>query len=301
MFRFCIPQTTSPINSILELLPEAISNVAPELINELNGIRETICVEVLDDSRWIFCASSNEKRIQLSTCAVEVLWAQSYAVYIYYKSVVAGKKFDGTRIPINDPHVKSALTLYEWALNQFSDNAVREDWPTSLPRPEKSPPLDSDSSMAQELCLFGLGSILLHELAHILLHHHRSADLIDQERDADKWMNEWLFTRGSPAEDQIWKRAIGLAVTLSLPVSRGMYTGDFNGITHPRDFDRVYNALDNISSPKSEDAWGLIVAVLSLHYANIDQVVPHGPFKDFKEATNAFIDHLADLYEGRQY
>jgi hypothetical protein len=294
--------TTSPAAPLVQHVPHALANVAPEHTQELNKILDGYTLEIVEDTRWICNADVPKKHISISTRVLEILWAQAFAVHVFYQRTVAGTLPDGSVLRIADPVVLEALRLYRWALTRFMDDTPSE-WPASLPRPTEEPLFASDLHVAQELALVGVGHLLLHEVAHIDLRHTTDGDApwsLDQERDADAWVADWVLSRGAPTAPEMIKRSIGVALALLTLVSRGIYMGKFNGVTHPRDFDRLYNALAHRVPAANDEAWAVIVVVLSLHCTNANVPIPEGPFEDHAEAANAFLDLLADYAEGRR-
>ncbi len=83
-------------------------------------------------------------------------------------------------------------------------------------------------------------------------------------------------------------------------VSRGIQTGLMNGVTHPRDFDRLYNMFAHRIPTDLDRVWWMITLILSLHLSAKDLLPEQfGPFASGLEAANALIDHIANVYEGR--
>jgi len=75
---------------------------------------------------------------------------------------------------------------------------------------------------------------LHHELAYIRLRHSTPCT-VDQEREADYAAAEWVLDAVEADTDQFRKRALGVSVALLYLVSSGVYTGQHDGKTHPKD------------------------------------------------------------------
>lgn len=290
---------SSPVAPLVPWIPRSLANVAPELTDEMNELLEGYTLEILDERSWICSASVQTKTIRISTRAVEIIWAQASAAYVFYNRVLATEGFDGSTIDITDVDVLRALEGYRWALQRMGDDASL-DWPASLPRPSALPALDSDDHVSQELALVSVGFLLLHEVAHVALEHSgtdASYWSVDQERDADAWAADWVLVRGGVAGPALQKRGLGVALALLVLVSSGIYTGGFNGITHPRDFDRLFNALAH-RIPDDVGVWEMVLGILCLHLTNVSLAMPVGPYEDAAEAADACFNYLAGLDRG---
>ncbi len=289
---------TSPIAPFFQWVPHTLLNVAPELGDEMNSILDGYTLELFEEPAWICSATPETKTFRLSTRVVEILWAQAYAAFVFYNRVMARTPGEEAVVDIVDPDVVAALKVYQWALSRFLDGAA-DPWPPGLPKPAAGDAVDDDFAAARELALMATGYLLQHEIAHIVLKHSARDPgdaSIDQEREADAWAADWLLVRGDPARPNLQKRALGVAVALLVLVSGGIHSGSFNGVTHPRDFDRLYNALAH-RIPKDFDAvWGMVTGILYLHLTNKDLLPAHlGPFNTAWDAADALITHLASL------
>lgn len=306
MLRVSAPYIiTSPIAPLVEWIPHALVNVAPELAAELNQIVDGYTLDVIEEPRWICSATPPTKTFRISTRVIEILWAQSYAAFMFYTREMNRRGADGVVAEITDPETLEALELYRWALERMIDDAPTE-WPAQLPRPTPARPgapvtEAGAGDVAREFALIATGFLLLHEVAHISLKHtgnSASEWSIDEERDADAWAAEWVLARGQPPLDQLDKRALGVSMALLMILARGVHTGEMNGVTHPRDFDRLYNALAHRIPPELDRVWWMVTGILSLHLT-AKGLMPDGlgPFDSAYDAANAIIDHIAGLYE----
>jgi hypothetical protein len=287
----------TPVAHLVPLVPNAIAAVAPERVSELNALVAGYTLEIIDEPRWICSANAPEKRIRISTRVIEILWAQAYAIFVFYQRMVANTESDGGVIDIVDPDVVEALELYRWALARFNlkDSAP---WPSKGPRPTADPAFASDEHVADEIALIGVAYLLLHEIAHVVHGHVPNDDVamdLEEEKEADSWAADWVLSADELSPGEMVKRSVGVAVAILLLVSGGVYTGDFGGTTHPRHFDRLYNAIAHRVSRDREEAWGVVVAVLSLHFTNAGFEIPRSrEFDDFASAADALIDELAN-------
>jgi hypothetical protein len=258
----------------------------------LNGLT----LEITDDPSFVCRASAAEQLIEMSAGVLEVLWCQAYGAYVFYQRELAGQQPSGSETPIRDPEALRALRLYRWALQLLLGVAV-EAWPNDLPRPVLAAGEDSAERVADEVALVGLGHLLLHELAHVILRHVPGSDSVLMEQDADNWAADRVLGDAGMDERAMGKRSVGVALALLLSVAVGIHGGSFGGRTHPRSFDRLFNALAHRVPAESETAWAMVVALLSLHMTAKGIQVPRGPFDTFAEAADSMISALAEVAE----
>lgn len=294
-----LPSTTaSPIEPFLKAVVSTFATVAPERMDQLweslNGVR----VKVLDDNRWVCRAHLTERRVELSTRFLEAMWCYAYAVCVFYRNEAAGKEPMGLVETISNSETLEAMALLRWCLVEQLGGEDATSWPQELPQPGRpdAPPSET-YALVNELFLMAVGFVLHHELAHLRLKHHSDGDSLDQERDADAAASDWILS-GVGDRDQFKKRAIGVALALLVIVSRGIHSGDWDGRTHPRRFDRLMNVLER-HVPTEHDAWPLIVAVLSLHTFNAGMDIPDGEFTSWLDIVSAFIERFAAEAEGK--
>lgn len=255
-----------------------------------------LTLEITDDPSFVCRASSTGRLIEVSAGVLEVLWCQAYGAYVFYQRELAGLQPSGDEAPIRDPEALRALRLYRWALQRMLEKPV-EAWPDDLPQPALAADEDSAERVADEIALVGLGHLLLHELAHVVLRHVPGSDSVLMEQDADNWAADRVL--GDPGMDErvMAKRSVGVALALLLSVAIGIHGGSFGGRTHPRSFDRLFNALAQRVPAESETAWAMVVALLSLHMTAKRIKVPRGPFDTFAEAADSMISALAEVAE----
>lgn len=296
---------TSPVAPLFEWIHHALVRVAPELESEINEVLVGLTLELIDAPEWICSATIRTRTFRISTRVVEILWAQAYAAFVLYDRVGSAMPVEGDVVPLDDPEVREALQIYSWAMDRMIDNGSAA-WPGGLPAPSHTS-LSTDVAgaydVARELALVATGFLLLHEVAHIHLKHtpnSASEWSIDEERDADAWAADWILVRGHAPLDQLDKRAMGMAMAALVIVSRGIQTGWMNGVTHPRDFDRLYNMFAHRIPTDLDRVWWMITLVLSLHLGAKNVLPEHfGPFDTAFDAADAMIDHLAKVYERR--
>jgi Peptidase U49 len=175
-----------------------------------------------------------------------------------------------------------------------------EEWPVDLPRPVVDPDEYSAERVADEVALVGLGHLLFHELAHVVLGHHPGGDSIGMEQDADNWAADRVL--GDPDMDKLVmaKRSLGVALALLLSVAVGIHGGSFGGRTHPRSFDRLFNGLAHRVPANAEVAWAMVVALLGLHMTAKQIAGPSGPFDTFADAVDAMVSVLAEFARRRE-
>jgi hypothetical protein len=287
----------SPAVPLIGAVPHALGRVAPEYENEIAALLDDLTIEVIDDPGFICRASSEGRWIRVSAGVLEVLWCQAYGAYVFYQRELAGTQPAGDVTAIRDSQALRALELYRWALRRMLGKRV-EQWPAELPRPTIHADDDAAERVAEEIALVGLGHLMLHELAHVVLGHLPGGDSIAMEQDADNWAADRVLGSAEMDEMMMAKRSLGVALALLLNVALSIHRGSFGGRTHPRSFDRLFNTLAHRVPPDCEIAWAMVVALLGLHMTAKQIPVPKGPFDTFAEAADSMISTLAVVAEG---
>jgi len=296
MFKVHLPAIIpSPVAHVVRLLPNAIGNLAPERIGSLNRLTEGLTLTILDQPEYVCRADPNSQACAISIGTVEILWCQSYASWVFYSLELAGQIPSPKQRAISHPDVLRALDLYRWSLQRVITGSGRSPWPAHLGQPNPNRGFASSEHVADELTLLATSYMLIHELGHIELEHKPGGVSLDQERDADRWAADWVLGGDRIIKNEVMKRALGVALALMLLVATGVHGGDFGGKTHPRAYDRLFNALVHRVPREIEEPWAMIVALLSLHLTAKGFPVPTGPFDTFFEAVDAMITQLATL------
>jgi hypothetical protein len=109
---------------------------------------------------------------------------------------------------------------------------------------------------------------------------------------------DWIFDGASSDPRVRLKLALGVALALLLTLAKGIWTHDFDGVTHPRDFDRLHYVLTRHVQDQAHIVWGILTAVLSLHLHNAKYKYPKGPFDTAWDNLEAILNYLADVEGG---
>jgi hypothetical protein len=291
--------TTSPVGRLLPLVAHSLANIAPERIEALKPVLAGLSIEVIEDTAWVMHFLPSRSTIVLSTGAVEVCWAASFAYATFYDRVLVNRTPDMPRaVDLTvDPQVRAAMRLLEWAFKNFAGGR-RAPWQEDLPRPIANPAHASPAHVADELALCTLGFFMHHELAHHRLGHAPSDEStisIDQERDADYEAAYWVLAAVAKSTREFTKRVHGVATGLALLVAHGIHTRDFGGRTHPRSFDRLLFTLDRyLANDKNHDAWAFAVGILSLHLCSKEVTLEDPSDDSFRGWVEAAVEKLAD-------
>lgn len=289
--------TSSAVAPLLDALPHSIARVAPENVDKLRQEVDSITLVILEDPKFVCETCLDSKRVKISLRALEILWCFAYSAWVFYTRHAAGKPSTAELREISDSDTRTAMQLLEWSLEELI-NPHESAWPAHLPRPSSVPVPWSDEHVATELCLVAAGYLLLHEVAHVTLRHSCDLDRISEEREADRWAVDWIFGSIDSTSPGFTKRALGIALALLLLVARGIHTGDHDGRTHPRHFDRLVNSLLPHVPQDREEVWGLIVAIMALHFSNVSchEDAPKGPFDTFWSCVDAYVEYLANKH-----
>lgn len=292
----------SPVRFLMEHIHEAIVNIAPERQNEFDHIFDNFILEYLDDHKWICDVVVAENRIRLSRKVLEVIWASSFAYFQIYIEIeqqnIGGENFPSVEVDlVNDPNLAEACELVRWALDSWL-NERDSDWPDGLPRPIEDSVDGPYEKIADELTLCAIAYMLHHELAHIHLRHTDGSN-IEDERDADYASADWIFDRLNTNlnRDMFTKRGLGVAIAFAILLAQGIHTGQYDGNTHPRSFDRLLHVLSRHVRNPHDPIWAFVVAVLTFHLDNADHgaVISKGPFDSFKECAESYVDALSRI------
>ncbi len=281
----------SPVKHVLKHVHRALVNIAPERSEKFDAEFAAFDLEILDDHRWVCDVQPAKNHIRLSSKVAEVLWASSLMYFRVYQ--VAQQHPGGTEIDIAaSPELSEAGKLLTWALEIWF-NGEQTPWPGHLPHPIASPEHASDLHVADELCLGALGFYLHHELSHIRLKHAKPD--IDAERDADSTAAAWILDGVDEEDSRFVKRVICLAVALMAIIAKGIHTGAHDGVTHPRDYDRLINVLEQHVENPDHIVWFFVATVLSLHGQNAgrDIETPESGFASPKAVADAYAELLS--------
>jgi hypothetical protein len=264
-----VPNTPSLVAPLLRQLPAALVSIAPERAGELEAVTEGLSLAIADDPKFVCHYAPKDKRITISTGAVEVLWAASHAYRIHA-----------------DGAVSDARVLLRWCFDRF----------VALERPVDVPPHRSPDNAADELALSSVAFLLHHELAHHRLGHPLTTDLpwrLDQERDADYAAADWIL-QGVPEDDpRFTKRALGIATALAVSAAYGVHTHRHDGMTHPRSFDRLFHTLSRHIRDDGNKVWGFVVGILNLHMTDAGFTLPSVIHASFKSCVDSYVEILA--------
>lgn len=265
----CVKNMKSPIHYLMNYIPDALINVAPENKYKFEKEYPEFTLEFLDSKNWLLEVNPISRTIYLSRKVVEIFWAVSFGYFTFYKRVMSGKLITEPVIVdlTKDPELLKSVQLLNWIYHSWINNDS-EEWPDQLPKPIENPPMDSMEKVADELCLCSVAYLLHHELAHIRLLHSGESE-IHSEKEADYEATEWLLNHDIPEDDmRFTKRAFGIALAFEVLTARGIYTGNYGGKTHPYSYDRLYNNLDRYLPNPLHIIWAFLSSVLKLHLDN---------------------------------
>lgn len=300
VYKECLNDMKSPIKLIMDGMEHSIYTIVPEKQEELYRSCPDFELEFVDTSNIIADVDVGKRYMRISRKLVELFWCSAYAHFIFYSKYFSGKKIDEPTVinPNDDEEVSKGLKLLRWVLNSILSNDKSDKWPENLPYPIKDAPVVSYLTVADEICLSAVASVLHHELAHIILNHTPPSN-IDQEKEADIYSLNYILEpvlNDNKRESKLMltKRAFGYLISMHSLVMLGIYTGHYDGIKHPKSYDRLYNCLnENIDDP-NHIIWGFLNSILKLHIDNsnipVDSTIV---FDNHKECANYYIDLLS--------
>lgn len=290
----------SPIRYVLKDVHLALINVAPEREEEFDRIWGDFELKYVDDQSVRCCVYLDDKLVELYRGMPESLWSCAinyWRLYSHLQSCVTGTELEPFRLDLMSvPRLPESLPLLSRAL-QMAHRETVSAWPENTPFPLPNPTFGSDEHVADELTRCALGVILHHELAHIRFNHNGSRDsVIECERDADYAAADWILDKVPDQDDPYFKkRILGIVVAMTALVANSVHTGNYDGITHPRTFDRLMNVLDRHIDDPNHVAWWFALSALTLHLDNAAHIqgVPKGPFSSARNALDAAVEKLS--------
>jgi len=287
----------SPIRELMRYAPNALINVAPECEAAFLREYDEFTLEYLDTPKWVCEVDAVTKHIKISNKVFEIFWANALAFYYYWtvlQDETQGNAGKSVTIDIQSiPELKDACQLLQWA---FSTCILKKEssWPVGMPTPIDTPEKGTPEYFAQEVSMIAIAFFLHHELSHIRLHHGKGPSDVDTEKDADFAATDWILNCVDENSPEFLKRAAGIATAVTVLVAGSLYTGYFDGDTHPRTYDRLFNILDrNITRP-DHPIWYILTANLTLFMDNTKYrgLVPKGPFDTARDCVNAHVEVL---------
>jgi hypothetical protein len=267
-----------------------------------------VSLTLVDSHEFVMEVDLTTGEINVSRFVIELYWCAAYAYVTLYQQKYQGKSAHEPFIEdLRGDDTRDAMDLLGWAFEKW----VNEDdpaWPDRLPRPVESPAKNSMENVADELCLVAIAVLLHHEAAHRYLRHEGNAspnESLDRERDADAHAVAMVLDGIDETSDVFKKRAMGVAVAFGVLAAFSLHQERFGqkgmhysagGPGHPRRFDRLFNAIDRHISDPNHDVWGILVAILNLHFSNSKVGLPVGPadgYATFWDCVSAYVDHAS--------
>lgn len=303
------PLWDSPIRWTTRHLPRTPYAVVPEkaaYAYQLFG--KIVSLTLVDSHEFVMEVNLTTGEITVSRFVIELYWCAACAYVTLYQQKYQGRIAHERFIEdLRGDDTRDAMDLLSWAFEKW----VNEDdpaWPDRLPRPVESPAKNSMENVADELCLVAVAVLLHHEAAHRYLRHEGNVspnESLDRERDADAHAVAMVLDGLDETSDVFKKRAMGVAVAFGVLAAFSLHQERFGqkgmhysagGPGHPRRFDRLFNAMDRHISDPNHDVWGILVAILNLHFSNSKVGLPVGPadgYATFRDCVSAYVDHAS--------
>jgi len=222
---------------------------------------------------------NNQGTVTIHTQALKRFWAHTYAYYTFYDYL----QNNGWKYNVNfgeNEQTLRASKLLKWAVDSDKNPYNPNKYPDDTLRPFEIREDSSLSVCARDITIFGLGYILLHEIAHIELKHIFNADKptsIQQEYEADKWAAHFVMdfskdnTIQSYPNDHSAHNAVGVKRLLALVASNywlikdDCYYGVSKNKTHPPTFERLNVIIEEFVLDDNHPLWAMSELILSMH------------------------------------
>jgi hypothetical protein len=210
-----------------------------------------------------------------------------------------------------------AATLLEWAvaLDTQKLNAQKCLYPNVSIKPFEVIKGDSLSVCARDITLFGLGYILLHEIAHLELQHSFDPNIdrsiaIQQEYQADMWAAHFVmdkidvyldnnYSGDAKAEKNVHiKRMFLITCCSNWLVKTECYAGISQSKTHPPIFERLSKIIDEFISDDNDLTWAMTAFILSLHIQQSHpELIVGQKFDTYKECAQYYMDCISRNFD----
>ena len=299
---------------------EAIKEVVPERKDEINELitKHSLCFKAVEDNPNIKFRVQSDGNITIHTQALTRFWAHTYAYIALYdckQNVGWQNKIDIE----SDKVAAEAAILLKWAVNldvikldthfEFDINA---SYPEVSIRPFEIIHGNPISDCARDITVFGLGYILLHEIAHLELKHSSDTNTnrdiaIRQEYEADMWAAHFVMEYIDGYLNEKYpgdifahknvrdKRMLSITACNNWLVKTECYDGISQSQSHPPMFERLSRIIDEYISDDNDLCWAMTVLVLSLHLQQSHpELIAGQEFGTFKECSQFYMDHISN-------
>jgi Peptidase U49 len=296
-----VPPWTSPIRWLMPYVPGAPYAIAPEKAQALHDlVGKSVTLRMVEDDSFVCEIDLRTGEVSVSSFLCELCWVAAYAYTCIYEEVFMGHLVtEELNVDLaSDPRTAPASRLLQWAYEKWV-NAEATPWPEDLPRPTENPQKGSREFTAKELALAALGVLIHHECAHKYLEHRDKVDLAEsqaQEKDADAHAIDMILGGIASSDSRFDFRGLAIALAYAVLSNKGVHTGSAGLQTHPRRFDRLYNAVARYVDDPNHRLWGVVVVWIKIHLDNSRIGTPDPPehgYATFKQCASAYIDHLA--------
>lgn len=241
------------------------------------------------------------------------LWASTYAHFRLYDYVQKNNGIGKYLSFSKDKDANEAAELLAWAvkLDNNCDHPSKYDALYSQYPGDVSPFGFKNEDVlgmgVQDISIFSIGYILLHEIAHLELIHTPVNDVsisISQEYEADRWaanfvmdhIKQYCSQRMEPFEDVFLKRLLSLLVCSYWLITRECSEGVSTNHSHPPIFERLNKIICEFVNDPNHLAWALTSVILSLHLQRIHrEASPLQQFMTFREYSDYCMNYISKI------
>jgi peptidase U49-like protein len=302
-----VPNIDSVLVPLLDSVQRSIFRVASEREAELAELlrSKSITAEV-DCSRpeWRFESSEMCRRYFMNLKAMERIWAYCCgSIYVYLR--LNDAKFRGPMHFDEDELGRETKRLLQWALEAEFDKNY-QPWPSEILRPG----IHTDGMMlaqsADEVFLFAMGFIQLHEIGHLVLGHRNDGTtpkdvLLKWEFEADEFAYDWIMDcwRTPDGNPKIFvKRSMLVSNLIAVLACLTAYLPEeVEKVEHPNPIDRLLRFLIKHANEDAglpvEHAWVVAVCTIQTHLLNkpdFDENQKWETSRDFLNANRHWFD-----------
>ena len=232
-------ESGSPLVPLVGPLGQTLSKVGSA------AAARVVQISLTDDDHPV-CQAESAGSARCSVRVLEFLWCMSHGLIRFYQEVVADQAANGQEVRLDDyPVAAEALrTALGWALSCLAKGGPASRWPPVLPEPDLAS-TDPTDDMVRAVSTVAALTLLLHEVSHLERWAEAHSSLADEER-ADSDAVEAVMQSAALLEIPEATRGIGVAVAFLFDLAPALWTGDFNGIEHPKSYHRLLSALPRI-------------------------------------------------------
>lgn len=252
---------------------------------------KSITISLKEYNEWRSEALSSWGLIALDSLVFEVIWAFAYSNFLFYKKYIEGRR-PGTFVPFQlNQGDQIESKLLEWAIKKISGHSTTHSFDELFQ--QVSPTIEKE--VADHISRDAASFFIHHEIGHT---HEPDGESLQIEEYCDT--ESALTILGVNIEscetmNPKAKSGIGVATGLLAILAKGIETNDYDGLKHPKDYDRLINTLEQHFDSDCDIVWGYVVGIISVHLSRVGIDALKEPFDNFYLCAKAMNSQLKEI------